>query len=61
MKTILTDSEAQAELEAAAGWYEQQKDGLGGEFLDGVEQAIVAIRRCPRAFHSSEVLPYESM
>jgi hypothetical protein len=33
MKTIFTDPEAQAELEAAADWYEQQKDGLGGEFF----------------------------
>ena len=50
MKAIITDPEAQAELEAAADWYEMQKDGLGGEFLDGVEQTIIAIRRCPKAF-----------
>ena len=50
MKTILTDPEAQAELEAAADWYEQQKVGLGAEFLDGIEKAMVAVQKHPKAF-----------
>jgi hypothetical protein len=50
MKTIITDPEAQAELEAAAQWYEERKEGLGAEFLDGVAEATAAIQKYPKAF-----------
>jgi toxin ParE1/3/4 len=50
MKPILTDSEAMAELEAAANWYEERKEGLGAEFLNGVAEATAAIQKYPKAF-----------
>jgi toxin ParE1/3/4 len=50
MKTIITDPDAQAELEKAAEWYEQRREGLGAEFLDGIAEAIVTIQRMPKVF-----------
>ena len=50
MKDILIDPEAEAELNSAAEWYEQRKDGLGVEFLDEIGEATTAIRRHPKAF-----------
>ena len=37
--------EADVDLAAAAGWYEQQRAGLGHEFLD---EAVVALRLISR-------------
>ena len=44
-----TESEAVAELEEAAAWYEQQRFGLGGEFLEAVDDALSFIARWPHA------------
>jgi toxin ParE1/3/4 len=43
------ESEAAAELEEAAAWYEKQRIGLGRELLDAVNDALTFIARWPRA------------
>lgn len=43
------EPEAAAELEEAAVWYDQQRIGLGTEFLDGVDAALDRIGRWPHA------------
>ena len=40
--------EAEADLEDAAQWYERQRRGLGGEFLDEVLHTLQAIEDRPR-------------
>jgi hypothetical protein len=47
MKTIIVDPEAQAELVAAAQWYEERKEGLGNDFLDFIAEAVAAIQKFP--------------
>jgi toxin ParE1/3/4 len=44
-----TESEAAAELQDAAAWYEEQRPGLGRELLDAVDDALVFIARWPHA------------
>jgi toxin ParE1/3/4 len=44
-----TESEAAAELEDAAAWYEEQRPGLGRELLDAVDDALAFIARWPHA------------
>ncbi len=36
-----------AELRDAAAWYETRRSGLGDEFLDEVDRALMEIRRAP--------------
>ncbi len=43
------DSEASAELEDAARWYEQRHVGLGLAFLAAVDVAVEFVARSPRA------------
>ena len=43
------ENEAVGELEEAAAWYEQQRSGLGGEFLEAVDDALAFIARWPDA------------
>jgi plasmid stabilization system protein ParE len=59
--------EAFAEFEAAAQFYEQQRDGLGGRFVVAVEAAILHIQNAPRRWpifeqdvrrHIVRVFPY---
>ena len=44
-----TEPEASAELGQAALWYESQRAGLGGEFLEAVDVALSYIARWPHA------------
>lgn len=44
-----TEPEASAELGEAALWYERQRQGLGGEFLEAIDVALEFIARFPRA------------
>src|SRR5258708_6532668 len=37
------------ELEDAATWYEQQRGGLGSEFLEAIDDALAFIARWPHA------------
>ena len=46
--TITLRDEAAADLEDAARWYEQQRRGLGGKFLDEVLRAIGLIGENPK-------------
>lgn len=48
-KPLITGPEADEETEQAALWYEQQRDGLGQRFLDGVDETLDRLRRYPRA------------
>ncbi len=43
------EAEADAEYRSAARWYEEQRPGLGTEFLDAVDAAIDFAMRFPRA------------
>ena len=43
----------------AAQWYEQQRAGLGIEFLAAVDEAIQQIGRSPERFPRLETLPEE--
>ena len=46
-RTILIEAEASAELDAAVVWYEQQRPGLGVEFLGAVDAALRYISEWP--------------
>ena len=48
MKPVLFHDEARAELDEAAGWYERQRPGLGGEFRAAVEDAVARVRENPQ-------------
>ena len=50
MKPIIFHSEAEAELDDAAEWYEQQRTGLGEEFRDEVERAARVIGHSPASW-----------
>jgi plasmid stabilization system protein ParE len=41
---------ALADVRAAYGWYEAQRPGLGGEFIDLVDAAVESIRAFPAAY-----------
>lgn len=43
-------AEAETEAQEAALWYEQQRQGLGVEFLDSFEGALRAIGITPQGF-----------
>jgi plasmid stabilization system protein ParE len=43
-------SEAAMDIEHAYEWYEQQRAGLGGEFLSCVDAALQLMRRNPLLF-----------
>ncbi|MBV8810958.1 MAG: hypothetical protein JO033_19995 [Acidobacteriaceae bacterium] len=45
--TVRVTAIAQAEIDSAAAWYEGQEDGLGGKFLDRIEEALERICRNP--------------
>lgn len=42
--------EAEADLEDARDWYESQRDGLGDEFLECVEEALQKIDLMPEMY-----------
>lgn len=42
--------EAERDVEDAAIWYEQQRAGLGHEFLDRVRDALAAVAGQPRQY-----------
>ena len=42
--------EAADELEAAAHWYEEQRRGLGSEFIRTVEARLDSIQRTPQLY-----------
>ncbi len=48
--TVRLREEAELDLEAAAGWYEAQRSGLGHEFLDSVADTLASIEKNPMSF-----------
>ena len=48
-RPLRIEPEASAELEAAALWYDNQRPGLGTEFLEAVDAALDRVARWPRA------------
>lgn len=53
------DPSAEAELREDAAWYEEQRSGLGSEFLAAVDAGIQQIRRDPYRFARIESVPDE--
>jgi toxin ParE1/3/4 len=43
-------SEAESELQSAFEWYENRRNGLGGDFLLCIEEALDRVRRDPESF-----------
>jgi toxin ParE1/3/4 len=50
VKRLVYRPEATADVRAAFEWYEQQRDGLGGEFLVELAKAERALQTSPLAF-----------
>jgi plasmid stabilization system protein ParE len=44
---LLLRPEATAEIQDAFGWYERQRLGLGGEFLQAVRETLRGIEQAP--------------
>lgn len=49
-RELIIKSVAKTETADAHNWYEQQRRGLGGEFLTAVEAVLVVIQRTPGRF-----------
>ena len=47
---IRYSEEAASELEAAAYWYEENRNGLGAEFIMSVEAVLASIQRTPQLY-----------
>jgi hypothetical protein len=47
--TFRIHAEAEADIQSAVDWDEEQWEGLGDEFLDTNEEAFVAIERSPQS------------
>ena len=48
--TVRIRARAQQDLEEAAAWYEAQRSGLGGAFLDEAQAVLDALAENPTAF-----------
>lgn len=44
---LIVREEAEADIESAFGWYEEQRPGLGAEFIASVDEAIEDIQEQP--------------
>jgi hypothetical protein len=49
---MIIEPEAQAELLAAAEWYDDQREGLGGELLEAADAALLRVEEAPLSFPS---------
>lgn len=49
-RQIIVRPTAASEMDAAFGWYENQRQGLGSEYLRAVDAAFAAIARQPGFF-----------
>ena len=55
---IRYSEEAASEIEATAHWYEENRPGLGSEFIMSLEAVLASIRRTPQLYaktHRSDV------
>jgi toxin ParE1/3/4 len=50
VKRVVTHPEAEAELEAAATYYERRRSGLGQQFLDEFEAALSRLLDNPQQY-----------
>lgn len=48
-RQFIVREEAEADLADAWSWYEQQREGLGSEFIQTVQEAFERIQRMPEA------------
>lgn len=48
--TIRLREEAERDIEAAAFWYESQRLGLGGDFLDTVLEMLNSVEASPKSY-----------
>ena len=55
MKPVIIHSEAREELDSAIAYYQEQKAGLGLDFLSEVEQALGKIQQNPNLGESYKV------
>lgn len=51
-RQIIVRPSAASEMDAAFGWYENQRQGLGSEYLRAVDAAFAAIGRQPELFRT---------
>lgn len=58
-KSLRIDDEAEDELAAAAFWYEQQRSGLGREFLRAIDTTIATIEAMPLIAALAPSVPQE--
>ena len=49
-KRVIVEPEAEADLAEAYAWYDEQRAGLGDDFLLCIEAAIEAIGERPKSF-----------
>ena len=49
-RKLVIRAEADADIEAAFQWYEEQNRGLGTEFLRAVEASLSSIERTPELY-----------
>ncbi|MFV2066687.1 MAG: type II toxin-antitoxin system RelE/ParE family toxin [Pirellulales bacterium] len=47
---LVIQPEAEADLDEAYRWYENQRSGLGGEFIESVEAVFERIRETPELY-----------
>lgn len=50
MLSLTIRPEAEADIESAVRWYDDQREGLGADFLLCVEAALSRIQRRPKTF-----------
>lgn len=49
-RKVIIRAEAEAEVQAAFDWYEEQSVGLGFEFLRAIDACLSSVRRNPFAY-----------
>jgi hypothetical protein len=49
-RKIIVRPEAEAEVQSAFDWYEEQSDGLGFDFLRAIDACLSGVQRNPFAF-----------
>ena len=54
MHRLVVRVEAEADIEQAARWYEEELPGLGAEFLESVHDTVVAILESPLLYPAVE-------
>jgi plasmid stabilization system protein ParE len=50
MKPLILTDDAIGDIEQAADWYDQQRDGLGNRFARSVATALDAIKISPKSY-----------